>query len=210
MECSRQSRVGKWCSGHIYSAVRCGWGKEEEDMQRSGYRPFVNLLALIFSKIPVGVVIILIAGTGILFLTHTSRVPAQPPETPNPSTWITDGTGHAIASGGSVIYIGGDFYHVGPNTGTGASLSTATGNPALAYSRANNIIRAVVANGSGGWYIGGSFTMVQGVERNRLAHILADGTLDDSWNPGADDLVLALAISGGTVYVGGCSPASGV
>ena len=45
--------------------------------------------------------------------------------------------------------------------------------------------------------------MVGGLERNRLAHVLADGTVDPDWNPSADGFVASLAVSGSSVYVGG-------
>ncbi len=157
------------------------------------------------------VFIVAIAGTGLLFLTQAPCVSAQPPEIPNPDTWVTDGAVHAIETARGIIYIGGNFTHVGPNTGTGAALSAATGKPQPPYSRGNDTIYAVVPDGVGGWYIGGTFTMVQGVERGRLAHILADGTLDASWDRGADNTVFALALSGGTLYAGGeCTSAGGV
>jgi hypothetical protein len=41
------------------------------------------------------------------------------------------------------------------------------------------------------------------VTRNHLAHILGDGSLDASWNPNADGIVRALALSGGDLYAGG-------
>ena len=136
-------------------------------MQRSGCRRFIKVLAKKCSRMWLRVFMVAIAGTGILLLTQPPRVSAQPPEIPNPDTWVTDGGVHAIETTRGIIYIGGDFTHVGPNAGTGSALSAATGNPQSPYSRANDTIHAVVPDGVGGWYIGGSFTMVQGVERNR-------------------------------------------
>lgn len=67
----------------------------------------------------------------------------------------------------------------------------------------------VAADGLGGWYIGGKFTHVAGVARQNLAHITGTGDLDPTWNPGANFEVVALAISGGTVYAGGSFTAAG-
>jgi hypothetical protein len=39
--------------------------------------------------------------------------------------------------------------------------------------------------------------------RNRIAHILSDYSVDTSWNPNANGIVYALAVSGATVYAGG-------
>ena len=55
--------------------------------------------------------------------------------------------------------------------------------------------------GNGGWYLGGSFTAVRGVQRNNLAHLNASGVLT-AWNPNADGEVDALAVTWGAVYVG--------
>jgi hypothetical protein len=67
-------------------------------------------------------------------------------------------------------------------------------------------VRTIVPDGVGGWYIGGDFTEMgsQGaiIVRNRLARINADGTLH-AWNPGANNAVYSIAVSGNVVYVGG-------
>lgn len=64
-------------------------------------------------------------------------------------------------------------------------------------------VYAVVPDGSGGWYIGGSFTSVGGEARSRLAHIRPTGALDRTWSPSADGTIRALTSSGATLYVGG-------
>ena len=89
-----------------------------------------------------------------------------------------------------------------PIAGPGAPLDASTGSLAASFPKVNNVINAVAADGFGGWYIGGDFTTVGGLARNRLAHITAAGTVD-AWNPNADNSVWALAVSGSTVYVGG-------
>ncbi len=50
--------------------------------------------------------------------------------------------------------------------------------------------------------LGGSFTAVNGVARNRLAAVKTDGTLLP-WNPAASQAVHTVSISGDTAYVGG-------
>jgi hypothetical protein len=57
-------------------------------------------------------------------------------------------------------------------------------------------------------YIGGYFNQVGSVERNHIAHILANGSVDLNWDPNANGsgnntTVLALAVDGSTVYAGG-------
>ena len=51
-------------------------------------------------------------------------------------------------------------------------------------------------------YLGGTFTSIAGVNRSRLAHVRADGSLD-GWNPQANGTVYALLASHGLVFAGG-------
>jgi LPXTG-site transpeptidase (sortase) family protein len=80
---------------------------------------------------------------------------------------------------------------------------------------ANNFILAIAPDGTGGAYIGGAFTQLTpagggpAVNRNYIAHIKSDGTIDAAWNPSANLWVYALAVSGNTVYVGGIFTAIG-
>lgn len=67
----------------------------------------------------------------------------------------------------------------------------------------NDTVFTLVADGSGGVYMGGQFSRVGQLSRQTLAHILADGTVDPSWAPSADGPVTALALENQTVYIGG-------
>jgi len=60
-----------------------------------------------------------------------------------------------------------------------------------------------VPDGLGGWYIGGRFTRVGSQQRQNLAHILPDLTVDRNWNPGANGDVKALVVKDNIVYAGG-------
>jgi hypothetical protein len=119
-----------------------------------------------------------------------------------PNLWGTDGTVSAVVRSGNTIYIGGAFTMVGPNTGGGVPVDRVTGDPIAPFPRVAGEVKAVIPDGSGGWYIGGSFVAVGGVQRSNLAHILADGQVA-SWAPDPDEEVLALALEGRTLYVGG-------
>src|SRR5512134_3453315 len=116
----------------------------------------------------------------------------------------TDGRVWAAAVAGDLLYIGGEFAYVGPATGSGVPLDAATGQPPSSFPKVccAGQVYAVVPDGSGGWYIGGSFSSVGGVPRSNLAHILADNTVSD-WNPSPTSVVRALALDGSTLYVGG-------
>lgn len=47
------------------------------------------------------------------------------------------------------------------------------------------------------------FDKVDDVVRNNIAHIKSDGTLDENWEPNANDLVHTMTIIGSTMYLGG-------
>jgi len=54
----------------------------------------------------------------------------------------------------------------------------------------------------GGWYVGGNFTYVGGVQHEYLAHIRQDHTVDP-WNPSPGAFVQRLSHYGNRLYVGG-------
>lgn len=108
----------------------------------------------------------------------------------------------AIAPASDTIYIGGSFLYVGPPTGGGVPLDRATAKPVTPYPRIVGRVEAVVADGEGGWFVGGTFTHVGSRPRRNLAHILTDGSVSD-WAPEPNLGVWALALRGRTLYVGG-------
>ena len=117
-------------------------------------------------------------------------------------TWITNGKVNALLRSENTIYLGGKFTYVGPHTGSGAVLDLSTDTIAAPLPRVSGVIHAVAPDGTGGWYVGGFFDAIGGIERSNLAHILADRTVSP-WNPNADYGVYALEVSGETVYAGG-------
>ena len=141
----------------------------------------------------------------LLYLLSSNLAKAHFSSIPNENTWVTNGQVNAIVKDeiNGIVYIGGDFTHVGPNTGSGAPLDITTGQPQFPFPKVNGTIHIVIPDGSGGWYIGGSFTQVGKVARNNIAHILSDGSVDSNWNPNANSTVYTLALSGSTIYVGG-------
>jgi flagellar hook capping protein FlgD/putative pyrroloquinoline-quinone-binding quinoprotein len=119
--------------------------------------------------------------------------------------YVTFGTVNATAVSGNTLYIGGQFTQVGPATGCGVPLDKASGAPRTGFPRVvglelMGVVNTAVSDGAGGWYIGGHFQQVGGVQRSHIAHILADNTVS-SWDPDADGDVLKMALSGNTIYV---------
>src|SRR5262249_46854831 len=117
--------------------------------------------------------------------------------------YVTNGTVRSVALSNGILYLAGTFTQVGPATGTGVPISATTGQAIAPFARVSGgAVNAVVSDGSGGWYIGGTFTAVNQLPRTRLAHVLSDGSVA-SWYPSPDGTVYALASSGGIVYAGG-------
>lgn len=79
----------------------------------------------------------------------------------------------------------------------------------LVVVKANGIVDDAVADGRGGWFVGGSFTRFGGKRRIGLAHLLPDGRVDPAWRAwiggatGRRGDVVALARSGTRLFVGG-------
>jgi len=71
---------------------------------------------------------------------------------------------------------------------------------------ANGVVTSIVVQSDGKVLIGGNFTTVNGTNRNRIARLNADGSLDSGFNPGtgADGFVSSIALqSDGNVLIGG-------
>ena len=131
------------------------------------------------------------------------------------TTWnpAADGTVDALAVSGSIVYAGGTFSTVGGQARTGIAalsagngLTTAWDPDANAGTSTNASVNALAVAGST-VYVGGDFTSIGGQDRSGIAALDAAGAVT-GWNPDAlyDDYqgdVVALAVSGSTVYAGG-------
>jgi hypothetical protein len=150
------------------------------------------------------------AVVGLLSIVCAFGVGASPARAVNrnrpDATPVTDGTVDVVARSADRIYVGGSFTRILPRVGPFAIVSPASGEltgSAPEVSGGEARVDCIVDDGSGGFYIGGSFTHVAGVVRHDAAHILADGTLDLAWDPDVSGEVLAIARIGPSVYLGG-------
>ena len=128
-----------------------------------------------------------------------------------------EGSELAISSDDSTLYVGGGFSSFVTQSGEGVPFNETTQMPLSAYPKIwtepqgqGQTVYASIPDGSGGWYIGGSFTHVGTTSQARLAHITAGGLLDGAFNPAIDDggdgdyvSALALSLDGNTLYAGG-------
>jgi hypothetical protein len=122
--------------------------------------------------------------------------------TPDPSV-ETNSDITAIVQSGNRLYLGGNFTRAGRAVGGGTDLAQSDASPNYAFGRSNNNVNSVVSDGAGGWFVGGAFTRIGGVARNRLAHLMASGAVDPAFDPNVDGTVNALVLSGTTLYAGG-------
>ena len=119
----------------------------------------------------------------------------------DPFMWVTDGPIHAMARSGNTLYLGGQFSHVGPSSGSCVVIDSISGVP-LDWPRVVGSVTCAAADGAGGWYVGGDFHSVGGLTRQGLAHIRADKSVD-GWDPAQSGVVNCIVVRGSTVYVGG-------
>ena len=128
---------------------------------------------------------------------------AQPSSVPREDFWVPDGPVNAVVETNGVIYIGGLFDYVSPNSRTGGAYDLLSGASLPGFPRFGGTIKAIVTDNAGGWFVGGSFSSVDGFSIANLAHVRADKSVDTNWLPNPDGAVLALVSSSGVLYAGG-------
>jgi WD40 repeat protein len=118
-----------------------------------------------------------------------------------------------LSSDDSTLYVGGDFDTFFRQSGEGALFNdvtkTSVTSPVVSTQGGGGggtTIYAVIPDGDGGWYIGGSFTHVGSMQQARLAHITAAGALDVDFSPSIENgqvNALELSLDGTVLYAGG-------
>lgn len=114
----------------------------------------------------------------------------------------------AIALDGETLYVGGRVFEIDGETREGlAAFDASTGELLPWAPEADNEVFALVVHGDY-VYVGGKFNNVNGESRHRIAAIQAAGTGAGegevtAWHPLPNSEVLALAVSGSTLYAGG-------
>ena len=117
-----------------------------------------------------------------------------------------------IVVSGNTAYVGGEFTSLAPTLELAGAIDGASGLPQPGFPKLESgEVKVAVADGTGGWYIGGNFKITLGPTDSRvaLARIKADGTVDPQWKPAlaaqqqAPSTVWAMAVDNNYVYVGG-------
>jgi len=133
-----------------------------------------------------------------------ARVDSAGAQLPDTALWAAGPGSNVLATARSrdALYVGGNFRNIGPSTGSGVPVDFVNGSEHGAFARVAGGVEVVIADGADGWFIGGRFAGVGGRSHWNLAHIHADGSVDD-WTPDPDGAVFALAMRGSVLYVGG-------
>lgn len=115
----------------------------------------------------------------------------------------------AIEAYNGHILVGGDFTMVGASVGSVAMVDAQTGsvvaNRFCPHLKVKGVSYIAISDGSGGFYIGGYLTYVQGKPRSQVAHILPGCELDPYFVPEVDPsrYITSMALLGENLYVGG-------
>lgn len=72
-----------------------------------------------------------------------------------------------------------------------------------AFPTAAGEVEVIVPDGNGGWYVGGSFTSIGGSGQDRVAHILANNTVDPAFDFAVNSTVRAITFWNDTMMIGG-------
>lgn len=119
------------------------------------------------------------------------------------------GTVHALHLNGGTLFVGGDFFLSVPSSSTygiasvNSTNGTAFANPAY---QSSQIIYAMAFAAPNTLYIGGTFpTLFNGSfnPRNNAASINVTSSAVNAWNPNVTGTVYSMALSSGTVFIGG-------
>ena len=130
-----------------------------------------------------------------------------------------DGPVYSIAvQPDSKILLGGEFTTVGGLPRTHMARLNANGsldtgfNPSVNTESGMIRIASIALQADGKILIGGFFTMVGGVTRNRIARLNPDGSLDPGFDPDADNWVSSIAVltNGKTLIGGGFTALGGI
>ncbi len=128
---------------------------------------------------------------------------------PQPNDYIL-----ALTARGNDLYVGGGFTNIsGPPAKVGtmylAKVNATTGAVSSTWRpQPDQVVRAL-ALGNDALFVGGSFTVIGGQSRNRIAALDLDTGEAKAWNPGANGDVFTLLTVDSTVYVGGAFTVTG-
>ena len=104
---------------------------------------------------------------------------------------------------GNSLYAAGGFSSWGQSAQGLAKINNATLKSDAEYPQTNGTVEAILPDGSGGYFIGGSFSTVGNQSRQNLAHILSNGSVDPAFNVSVNGLIRCFATDGTNLYFAG-------
>ena len=157
-----------------------------------------------FRVSPAGIRALMVPVAVVLLLTMATSAGANPRR---PARGSRTAPSIALAVAGGTVFAGGEFTGFWP-PGRLASLGLYDHwrrTPTVTFPSVAGTVESVVGDGSGGWFVGGSFRSIAGLNCRNLVHVRTNGTIDRGWcpRPGA---VLGLVRHGAALYFG-ASPA---
>ncbi len=130
-----------------------------------------------------------------------------------PVTELGAGSVLTLALSGSSLYVGGGFEGTGNRAAPGlARLNVFTAEldelfDARPELRGN--ATAIAEQPDGKLIVAGNFIFGGGLPRRHILRLERDGTVDATWNPGVNGSVLAIAVAGDGIFVGGLFDTAG-
>ncbi|HYK47121.1 MAG TPA: hypothetical protein VEV83_18220, partial [Parafilimonas sp.] len=110
---------------------------------------------------------------------------------------------YKITTRGDSIFLGGSFTRLGLKTDYLGSITEGANAASQTMPNANGQIRCIIPDGSGGWYVGGSFSQIGGINKSNVAHINSSKSVDAGFTAAVNGAVYALAKDGTRLYIGG-------
>ena len=104
---------------------------------------------------------------------------------------------------GDSIITGGNYTHSAFYSPNSAKITAANIKPDPNFPATNGIIYSVAQDASGNYYVGGSFTIIGGVNQAYVAKLNSSFQVVTGWTPQVNYIVRSVIVSGNTVYIGG-------
>lgn len=114
--------------------------------------------------------------------------------------WETNGKVNSVVENNGLLYLGGLFNYVGPNTGPFTGFLSANGQNKIS-SQLNGEVRCIAQDSLGNWYVAGNFITANG--NQKLAKLSPAGQLIGSFNPEIDGSINTMLVQRGVLYIGG-------
>lgn len=120
----------------------------------------------------------------------------------NKNFWTTDGYVTSMITIEDKIYFGGQFNFLGEYSGHVIPFDLNSGHKLNTFPKVEGEVHSIINDGNGGWYIGGNFKSIGGVNRLNIAHVNSSGSISNFKLP-VNNTVNSLCLADSILYVGG-------